>query len=201
MKKTIMTLILAGLLTASLASCNNEQVEKPDTGNETQVTENNKTAIADPVALLETVWNSYGDDEKFAVIGGDFSEENNKSDAPGRYSVSDAEAIDSSLGIPAASVSKIDDAASVIHMMNANTFTAGVYRLKDGEDAGALTDEIKANIEARNWMCGFPDKLIIATVDNYVVSAFGANELIDTFKTKLTDAYDSASVTVEQSLA
>ena len=47
-------------------------------------------------------------------------------------------------------------------------------------------------------MCGFPDKLTVAVVDDYVVTVFGADELVDDFMSHLngiygvTAAYDEA---------
>ena len=41
-------------------------------------------------------------------------------------------------------------------------------------------------------MCGFPEKLVILSVGDYIVSVFGAGELIDTFISKLTTEYGSA---------
>lgn len=35
----------------------------------------------------------------------------------------------------------------------------------------------------RQWMCGFPDKLVVISVDDYLVSVFGNEELVNTFKT------------------
>lgn len=47
-------------------------------------------------------------------------------------------------------------------------------------------------------MCGFPDKLVIVKVDDYVISFFGENEIVETFKTKLTAAYTSAETLCDE---
>ena len=61
--------------------------------------------------------------------------------------------------------------------------------------------ELKTSIMNRQWMCGFPDTLIIVQVGaDCVVSAFGNAELIEYFKTQLCAAY-GCSVLVEESLA
>ena len=51
---------------------------------------------------------------------------------------------------------------------------------------------------ARQWMCGFPDKLVIATLGNYVVSCYGAEDLVDTFRDKLIAAYADAAVVCDE---
>ncbi len=158
-------------------------------------------AAKDSLEILTVVWDSYGEDEKFAVAGGDMSEENMNAEGPGRYSLEDPQALDTSLGFPADLVDKIDDAASLMHMMNANTFTCGVYHVKDGGDVSAVAAAIKDNIMQRQWMCGFPDKLVIASVGEYVAAFFGETEIMDTFRTKLTGAYPSAEIITEAPIA
>jgi hypothetical protein len=49
------------------------------------------------------------------------------------------------------------------------------------------------------WMCGFPEKMIIVTVgDEYVVSAFGNGMVIDAFETAITTVYGDAAVVSEK---
>ncbi len=158
----------------------------------------NTSEATGALAILDTIWGSYGDDEKFSAAGGDFSEENNVMDGPGKYSVEDAASLDQMLGLPEASAGKIDDAASLMHMMNANTFTCGAFHVSSADDLTAVADAIRDNIQQRQWMCGFPDKLIVITVDDYVISAFGNEEIIDTFRDKTTAAYSSAVLVHEE---
>ena len=191
--KKLLALLLAAVTALNLAACS-----KTNESNPNQV---DPVKIADSLELLNTVWTSYADDEKFSAAGGDMSEENMTMDSPGNYSLDDADAIDAALGLPASSLEKIDNAASLVHMMNANTFTCGAFRVKDQNDISALASEIKDNIMARQWMCGFPDKLVIVSVDSYIVSFFGNEELIDQFKDKLTDVYPTASVISEDPIA
>ena len=96
---------------------------------------------------------------------------------------------------------KIDDAASMMHMMNANTFTAGAYHVTAASDVTEVTNAIKDKVMNNHWMCGFPETLIIVQVgDSYLVSAYGNGELIENFKTKLVNTYANAEVVVEESL-
>ena len=114
-----------------------------------------------------------------------------KEDMPGKFDVSDAEALDFELGFPKAQVTEIDDAASLMHMLNQNSFSCGVYHVKDSGNAEVLAGKIKENILARQWLCGFPEKVVILTVGDYIVSVFGAGELTDTFAAKLSAEYSS----------
>ena len=182
--KKIVSLLLAALLVLSLAACgskNNNSGDKPATP-------------TSALNILETVWNTYGEDEKFAVIGGDFSGANTREDAPGVFDLKDRALVDSELGLP--ETAAVDEAASLVHMMNANTFTAAAYHATG--DTAELAQQLRDNIMQRQWMCGFPDKLVVAEVGEYVVAAFGAEDLVDAFASRLNGifgmelAYDEA---------
>ena len=41
-------------------------------------------------------------------------------------------------------------------------------------------------------MCGFPEKLMIVSVGDYLVSYFGDGELVDLFTSKLTGTFSDA---------
>lgn len=185
--KKILTLTIAAVLVFSLVSCAKKDKEDVTTG--TSAADVQKNGPKSALEILETVWKKYSADDKFAAMGG--SEKNMKEYAPGKFDLGDAEALDFELGFPKAEVGKLDDAASLLHMLNQNTFTCGVYHVKNSADIEALAVKIKDNILARNWMCGFPEKLVIMTVGDYIVSVFGAAELISTFTAKLTDSYGS----------
>lgn len=177
--KRIVSILLCAVLLLSLAACGASAPADAD-----------DNAPASALELLETVWNSYSDDEKFPAAGGDTSEENMRDGAPGNFA--DAASFDSMLGFPAAEAEKIDGAASLVHMMNLNTFTCGAFHVKDSGDVTALCDAVRENILARRWMCGIPDKLVIVTVGDYVVSVYGHTDLVDTFTAKLAAAYPNA---------
>ena len=153
-----------------------------------------------PLNLLNTVWKSYSEDDKFPASGGDYSEENAKDDAPGKFDVSDSAVLESTLAVPEDSGDLLKNAASLTHMMNLNTFTAGAFQLKDSKNADKFAKAMKESIENRRWVCGFPDKFVIIKVNGYVVSAFGAEDLIDTFKSKTLKAYQDAKVYCEENI-
>ena len=153
-----------------------------------------------PLNLLNTVWKSYSEDDKVPASGGDYSEENAKDDAPGKFDVSDSAVLESTLAVPEDSADLLKNAASLTHMMNLNTFTAGAFQLKDSKNANKFAKAMKESIENRRWVCGFPDKFVIIKVNGYVVSAFGAEDLIDTFKSKTLKAYQDAKVYCEENI-
>ena len=183
MRKRLLYVMLAFVLVSvlSLAGCGESETE----------------SLSDVLALdaLETVWNSYGEDERFPVSGGDI--DNTVMDAPGKFSVASA-----SLGYPAYKIGDIDDSASLIHLMNANTFTAAAFRLSEGTDAKDAAKAIEDNLDGRQWMCGFPDKLAIVKVgQRTIISVFGNEELVDTFIEKAQVSYEKAEILTDKSLS
>lgn len=199
MKKSIV-LIMAGVMAFSMTGCSggDSSADQNETSAVTEITVQN---LADtPLDILNTVWDSYSESEKFPAAGGDFSEENNNMEGPGVYGTEDAEGIESLFGLPAASVSKIESAASLMHMMNANTFTCAAFRVKDGEDVSAIVSEIKDTLTVRDWLCGFPDKLVIITGGSDVIAFFGKNEPVDTFRDKILESFSDAEIAIEENL-
>ena len=184
--KKIIAIALAAVMALSLAACAKQNGENGTTTPSGAANGQAKGALE----ILEKVWSKYSADEKFSATGG--SEKQMKEDMPGKFDVSDAEALDSELGFPKANASEIDDAASLMHMLNQNNFSCGVYHVKNSGNVEALAGKIKENILARQWLCGFPEKLVILTVGDYIVSVFGAGELTDTFIAKLSAEYSSA---------
>ena len=189
--KKFLTLLLAAAMTLSLAAC----------GSKTDDNSGNNSQPAWALDLLNAVWANYSDDDKFPAAGGDFDEANMTEDAPGNFSVEDGDALDYSLSFPAADAGKLSDAASLTHMMNANTFTAGAFHVASSSDVDSVVSDLKDNIMNRQWMCGFPDKLVILTLGDYVISCYGAEDLVDQFSEKVTETFTDAAVVSDEAIA
>ena len=188
--KKFVALLLAMTLALSLTACG---------GGKTAETTKDDTEGKTAVDILTDAWAAYEEDEKFAIAGGDYN--TMVPDAPGAVDVKDGETLDALLGFPAASAGLIDDGASMLHMMNQNTFTAGVYHVAKADDVQAVADAIKENIMNRQWMCGFPDDLVVYSVGaNYVVAVFGAEDVVDNFEDALETAYASTKILYDEDL-
>ena len=155
---------------------------------------------ASALEILETVWASYADDEKFAVVGGNI--EANIMDAPGNYDMAYAENMTWNLLVPEAQIANITEAASMIHMMNANTFTCGVFKLADGVTAADFGAAMKDAVLNNQWMCGFPETLLIRNFgDTYVLVAFGINDAMNPFEAHLSAAYPGMETIASEPIA
>ena len=189
--KKILSLMLALTLALSLTACGSK-ADSADSGDKTDLP-------ADALTLLTTVWDSIADDARFPAGGGDYA--NPVDGAPGAFDISDTENLSYMLTFPAEDADKIDGAASLMHMMNANSFTCGAFHAVSADEAETLAQDLRDAIASKQWMCGFPDKLVVMTLGEYVVSMYGLNENIDTFRDKLVEAYPDTVVVFDEAIA
>ena len=198
--KKLIALLMALTMVAMMAACSTGNNETPAT-DATETTEAvNVPTVGSALEVLETIWNAYGDDEKFAVIGGNI--ENAVDGAPGNYDLAYAENLTYNLLVPAELIASIDDAASMIHMMNANTFTSGVLHLVDGTNVTEFADAMHNAISTNPWMCGFPEHMVIAVIDgSYVLISFGVNDAMNPFEAHLNEVYANAEIIYNEALA
>lgn len=224
--KKLIVLLLAASMTASLTACggsstqgstaaNTESSVESEIASETTAPEETVTeslsetetaagetgtdsseSISSPEAdLLNSIYTSFAEDQKFPIGGGDSA--NLVMDAPGAFDITNVEELESSLGFPSSQAANIDGAASMIHMMNANTFTGAAYHLIDGADADAFAEAVKETVLAKQWICGMPDTLVILSADGYIITAYGNAELIENFKTTALSAVSGSEVILE----
>ncbi len=150
--------------------------------------------------LLNSVWNAIPEENRFFVGGGNsYNFDTLVQGAPGKFVALEDADYDANMGYPAADVSKIDDAASMFHGMNVNTFTCAAVHFTNADDATAMVETIKNNIMARQWMCGFPEKLVMITADdNYLIYMWGAGDILDSFAAQVTTTVPGATIVVDE---
>jgi len=165
---------------------------------ETPAEDKPAAAADDALTILNAIWNTYSDEEKFPAAGGD--SEHAVDGAPGSFDTSNADNLSYMLTFPADDASLIDSAASLVHMMNLNTFTCGAFHVADANNVTKLADDLHATIQAKHWMCGFPDKLVIVTVGQSVFSVYGNEELVNTFRDKLLASYPTATAVYDEAI-
>lgn len=171
-------------------------VETPEP--ETPAEDKPAAAVDDALTILNAIWNTYSDEEKFPAAGGD--SEHAVDGAPGSFDASNADSLSYLLTFPADDASLIDSAASLVHMMNLNTFTCGAFHVADANNVARLADDLRTTIQAKRWMCGFPDKLVIVTVGQSVLSVYGNEELVNTFRDKLLTSYSAATAVYDEAI-
>ena len=193
--KKIISLILVCVMALSLAACGT----KAPAETTAPATTEPAVSVESALAVLEDIWANYGEDEKFFVVGGNM--ENPVDGAPGNYDMAYAENLTYNLLVPADQLANIDEAATMIHAMNANTFTSGVVHLTEGTDAAAFAQIMRDAIQGNMWMCGFPETLTIAVVDGeYVLIAFGVNDAMNPFMAHFAEAYAEAEILFNEAI-
>lgn len=186
MKKVLVFLLSAVMAFAALG-CGGEKKD-----------ESSVVEVKDAVEILTTAWDNFDETNRFFAAGGGYN--NMVEDAPGAVDVTDKDSLTVLLAFPEEYQNLIDDAASLIHGMNANTFTAAAYHVTDGSNVQSLADGLKDSIMNKQWMCGFPEIMFIASVgEDYVVSCIGNTDLVNEFKNQIVNAY-SANMIYEESI-
>ena len=225
MKKIIALLLAAVMLTLtiSLVSCggNNNSTTTTEPGVTTTTNANATTtsntnaatttttttpdvpvtpAYANALDLFNKIWGSYTDDDKFPVGGGD--EDHNSDEGPGAFDIEkNKESIKAYTHITDDLLATVkNDAANLIHMMNTNTFSSAIFHLKDASTAEKFAKDYNGAIMGTRWMCGFPERVLVISVDEYVIVAFGFAELTDTFKAKCLAVDTSAKLLIDNAI-
>ena len=184
--RKIAALALAVVLALSAAAC----------GGKSDSTQGTEAQAVTPLDMLTTVWDGIPEDSRFPAMGGGY--DNSVDNAPGEFDVSDTDNLDYLLSVPTESAGLIQSAASLLHMMNMNTFTCGAFQTASSADAKTLAEAMHSSIAAKHWICGFPDKMVIATLGSNVVAMYGSEDLIDQFWDGLTGAYSDLNVLYDE---
>ena len=220
MKRIIALTLALMMLTMSFVACNKtetpaettESVENNQTG--APVVEETEAAVKLPYAnaleLLNIIFNGYNatatEDTMLYVAGGNINNfETTSMEGPAAFIALADEDYDQNLGIPASEVAKIESAASMFNMMNTNVFNSFAVQFKDGTDVDASIEAIKANILARQWICGAPEKLVIVKMPgNCIVAVWGVVEfggIVDPYVASIASLVEGTTTVVEHTFA
>ena len=190
MKKFLSFLLVIITVMGLLSGCRMSGSEQTDG------TENGAKSALE---ILQKTWDQFSDDEKFPVYGGDAA--NMVDGAPGEFAVSDTEGLQYNLIVPESQLASIEQAASLAHGMMVNNFTCGVYKLKDGANTETFADAVRSAYQDNQWLCGQPESLLIAEVDDrYVLAAFGLTDVLTILRDKLVAAYPNTQVKYKEAI-
>ena len=192
--KKIIAMLLAVMMLASFAACGNKPAETPK-----------EPAPASALEILQNVWAKYAETEQFPVAGG-AGESMSFEGAAAVDMAANAEDLSYIVYVPADQIANIDGAATMVHAMNGNVFTSAALHMAEGADIQAFATALKDAILGTQFMCGNPEKLLVATIaDEYVVVAFGLDseeaKNITVFNTHLTEAYAGAQILFTETFA
>ena len=218
MKKLLMLFLSFSLLAAMLTGCRmgsdpTDATNATDATVETQPTTQPTQAPTDPTqtepqlsgsaetsaaTLLAAIWSQYGEDERFASYGG--TVENSVADAPGDLDMTNTEELTSKYLLPHSVLEQVENGASLVHLMNNNIFTAAAFGMKQDADMKTQAKALRDNLQKTQWICGQPDRLLIAQVDGHLLMVFAQKEAMETFQQKLQAVYPSASILYDEAV-
>lgn len=184
MKKILAIVLALVVVVAAFAACGGEKA--PEAGN--------APAYADATEVLTTIFAAYAEDNKFPVAGGD--EANMSFEGPAKYDYTLAEELNAVAKLPASQAANIEDAATGLHAMNANSFTGAAYKLVAGADAAAFAADFQTELNNARWMCGFPEKFLVIKTGDFLVTAYGVGDIMDYYKSIVT-AMEGVEVVLE----
>ena len=220
MKRIIALTLALMMLTMSFVACNKTETPAETTeaveNNQTEapVVEETEAAVELPYAnaleLLNIIFNGYNatatEDTMLYVAGGNINNFDTCSmEGPAAFVALADEDYDQNLGIPASEVAKIESAASMFNMMNTNVFNSYAVQFKAGTDVDAAIEAIKANVLARQWICGSPEKLVIVKMPgDCIVVVWGAVQfggIVDPYAASISTLVEGTTTVVEHSFA
>ena len=151
--------------------------------------------------LYNKIWGTYTDDEKFTVTGGDM--EHTSMEGPGLFDIEkNKEKIMYYTHVTEELLETVtNDAATLMHMMNVNKFSSAIFHLKDASTAESFAKEYDKAIQNTSWLCGYPDIVVVVSIGEYVIVAFGwDDDLINTFKAKCLAVDSSAKLLIDNAI-
>jgi len=216
MKKLTLLLLVSILILTSLAGC--RQMDPADTTPSTQPTQTPTVPSTAPTQsptegtgnlqgnaktqsarILANIWGAYADSERFAVYGG--AVENSVADGPGDLDMMNADELTSRYLLPEAHLAQVEEGASLVHMMNNNIFTAVVFKLTDAAETKTVAKALRDNVQNNRWICGQPDKLLIADMDDdQLLMVFASADAMATFRTHMNTVYADADVLYDENI-
>lgn len=222
MKKILALTLALLMLTMCFVACNKDggaddtTTPADDTADTTTPVVEDTTpapelAYKSALEMLQIIFEKYNaaqatDDTKLWVCGGNVNNfETTNPEGPAAFVALDNEDYNQNLGFPAAEAGKIVSAASMFNMMNANTFNCFTIQLTEDTDVDATINTLKDNILARQWICGSPEKLVIAKAPgNYIIAVWGVVEfggIVDPVAQSFATSIEGATIVVEHSFA
>ena len=199
--KKLIAMMLALTLILGLAACGTTGTNDKE----------NLPVPANALEILETIWNAYGETDKFPISGGnpeyhaqqfETNENYEPPMAPLNYDLQYAEGLTGTMLISAENLQKVDQAATMSNAMLANNFSCGAFHLTDGTDTAAFAKDVRDAVMNNQWICGMPETLVIASFgDGYLLIAYGVNDAMTPFQTYLSQAYPGAQILYKEAIA
>lgn len=150
-----------------------------------------QTSDQDSTELFQEIMRKVGEEGRFNSIGGSMLEP--VDGAPGKIKLSDTDFLTNTLFIPNEIQENIDEVSTLIDVMNTNNFTGMCCKVKDisTED---FARKLSEGLKTAQFICGRPEKLLIASNEDHVVALFGLTDYIDAYEKAIKENFNDMSV-------
>ncbi len=151
----------------------------------------------DAVNVLKNLVSAYntkhaGTDFELPIMGGGYL--NGNWEGPDVVLAEDIDFMTQTLLVPEAELTNIQATAAASHAMMLNNFCAGAYNLVEGADYTAFAATMQDAVLNNQWVCGFPEQLVIADVGGCLIVVFGNGQLIENFNAVIGETYPGVTV-------
>jgi hypothetical protein len=222
MKKIIALTLALLMLTMSFVACNEgtadvtTEAENNSTEAPVETTVEATEAVVElpyksAIELLQIIFDGYNaaqatDDTKLWVGGGNiYNFDTVNPEGPAAFVALADTDYDENLAVPTTEVAKIASAASMFNLMNTNNFNCYTIQFNAGTDVDASIEAIKAQVLARRWICGAPEKLVIVKMPgDCILVVWGAvnyGGIVDPFAASIPTLVEGATIVVEHTFA
>jgi hypothetical protein len=222
MKKLIALTLALLMLTMSFVACNEgtadvtTEAENNSTEAPVETTVEATEAVVElpyksAIELLQIIFDGYNaaqatDDTKLWVGGGNiYNFDTANPEGPAAFVALADTDYDENLAVPTTEVAKIASAASMFNLMNTNNFNCYTIQFNAGTDVDASIEAIKAQVLARRWICGAPEKLVIVKMPgDCILVVWGAvnyGGIVDPFAASIPTLVEGATIVVEHTFA
>ena len=222
MKKLIALTLALLMLTMSFVACNEgtadvtTEAENNSTEAPVETTVEATEAVVElpyksAIELLQIIFDGYNaaqatDDTKLWVGGGNiYNFDTVNPEGPAAFVALADTDYDENLAVPTTEVAKIASAASMFNLMNTNNFNCYTIQFNAGTDVDASIEAIKAQVLARRWICGAPEKLVIVKMPgDCILVVWGAvnyGGIVDPFAASISTLVEGATIVVEHTFA
>lgn len=138
--------------------------------------------------VLKQIWDAYDEQERFAAYGGMM--EHPAENVPGDLDMQLAMLWAPRYRVPLAHLDKLEEGASLCHLMNGNLLTATAFRLAENADTAKIAQDWRWELQHSYWVAGQPNRLLLAQVEkSFLLMAFGSRDQVQTLKKKLLLIY------------
>ena len=187
--KKLIALLLALTLVVAFAGCEKK--------------EENKLPPVEALTALKTLTEAYNTkyaetEYQLPLAGGGY--ENQNWEGADSVATTEVDFLTATMVMPEGEISKISAAASAFHAMFLNNFCAGAYNLIDGADYAAFAAAIKDEMVNHQWVCGTPQKIVIANVGDCVIAVYGNGELVEKFSAVIGETYAGAPILYNENI-